>query len=150
MTEKPEYRTVARPGSEQSRASEAPKKQSTVSWRTISLISAPFVLGMINLVDAYVDKQKAMFEGDQLHRTAVESGKAQAKSITSQANKSADTIYNQRTAGARQEAESILMGAIAKARETREQGTAESKVVLLRADQTREAVRQYLAERLKR
>jgi hypothetical protein len=88
MMEKPEFRTVARPGSEQSRASEAPKKPSTVSWRTISLISAPVVLGLINLVDAYVDKQKGIFEGDQLYRTEVESGKAEASAILTRAEES--------------------------------------------------------------
>lgn len=147
--EKSELRTVARPGSAQSRGADA-AKTSTASWRTISLVSAPLLLGLINLVDAYVDKQKGLFEGDQLYRTSVVSGKAEARAISTRGSKSADVIYKERTAGARQEAESVLMGAIGKATQVRLQAKEESEVVRLQAERTRAAVRQFLSDRFKR
>jgi hypothetical protein len=146
MPEKSEFRTVARPGSEQSRLPEPPRKASTVSWRTISLISAPVVLGLINLVDAYVDKQKAIFEGDQLYRTEVESGKAEAKAILARAEESGKIKKVQLLDGAEKESTSIGAGAAARAEETNKQALSETEMIREQAKRTKEAVSKYLAK----
>jgi F0F1-type ATP synthase membrane subunit b/b' len=81
-----------------------------------------------------------------MYRSSVESGKAQAKAINEQAEKSADAIYSQRTEGARKVSETIILAAIAKARETRAQGTVESGVSRIMGENTREAVRTFLLQ----
>ena len=110
----------------------------------ISLLATPLVLGLINLIDAYVDKEKAIYEGDQLYRTEVESGKAEVEAILAQAIESADAKYGETTAGAKQEAGSILTGAMAVAQASLDQGEAESKLTRLQAERLRQAVQQIL------
>ena len=137
--------SAAPPGSPQE-----PKVPSSISWRKVSLLATPIVLGLINLVDAYVDKKKDMFGGDQLYRTAVESGRGQAKEILKQANQSADVIYKERTAGAKTEAENILLGAAKKAAQTRKQGAFDSERERLMAEKTQETVDSFLSKRVQR
>jgi hypothetical protein len=146
MSEKVELRSVARPGSEPSRPTETPKSASTISWRTISLISAPLLLGVISLVDAYVDKQKSIYEGDQIYRLEVESGKLEARDILDAAEQSGSIEKQQLIDGGKKASSSKLTASTVEAGEKVKQALSESEVSREQAKRTRESGNKILGK----
>jgi hypothetical protein len=111
-----------------------------LAWRKISLLATPIVLGLINLVDAYTDKQKGFVEGDQLYRVEVETGQIEAKNIVDEAEQSGRITKSQLSESGAKERAQIVAGATEKANETHHQAVAETEVIRRQAAATRGAI----------
>jgi hypothetical protein len=141
--EEAKQRVVQRPQVQNQTEIPAEQNRQGIAWRKVSLLATPVVLGLINLVDAYVDKRKAVYEGDQMYRTAVESGRVTADNIRAAAQESGKIIADTLRTTGKKEGESIKRRGAGVAAETVEQGLEESALTRLQAERTRDAVKKF-------
>jgi hypothetical protein len=132
----PELRTVARPGSEPSTNQPTLRRTSTTSWRTISLLATPLVLGLGNLIDAYADKQQAIISGDKYYARLVGEGE-EAKRLAIEGGRNVGKTKKRGIiAAAKASAQESVAGSVGKAEQRELQGISGSELMDLQAEVT--------------
>ena len=140
--DKPELRTVARPGSDQSNGgAEQTKNQSGFSWRTITLLATPLVIGLVNLIDAHSDREIFFQTGQQKYQQLVGEGKEVERIAPEQGHSVGQKRRDSIIAEAASRSEGLVEGSRGIAHEKEEQGTAAAKTIVPQAQKTKALMR---------
>lgn len=136
--ETPKVQVFSRSGApgESPKPPETPEPKPSISWRKISLLGTPLLLGVINLIEADFEKRTAFTNGQLIYEKLVGEGKEAERVAPEQGR----TVGLQRKQGiideATKHAEEFVAGAKGAASIRQEIGTAKIPVVDIQAQKT--------------